>query len=63
MGEERGVPSLASLCGPIALFRAIRSGDHSEVKRVLGERASVDSRGPLEDTDNVGLSLDTFSRR
>ncbi|XP_065846510.1 uncharacterized protein [Oscarella lobularis] len=56
MGEERGVPSLASLCGPIALFRAIRSGDHSEVKRVLGERASVDSRGPLEDTDNFEVT-------
>ena len=55
MGEKRHVPSsLASLCRPIVLFRAVRSGDHIEVKRLIVELGiSVDSRGPLEDIDNV----------
>ena len=62
MSEERGVPSLASRCGPIALFQAIRSGDHIEVKRLIDELGiSVDSRGPLKDIDNVDISLDISS--
>ncbi|XP_065846322.1 26S proteasome non-ATPase regulatory subunit 10-like [Oscarella lobularis] len=57
MSEERGVPSLASRCGPIALFQAIRSGDHIEVKRLIDELGiSVDSRGPLKDIDNFEVS-------